>query len=311
MSSRAKLLFLSLAVFANAGPLGAQHRFIANERNQLFIFDKQGQVQWRHKIKGAPHDIHQLTNGNILTHQGTELIEISVADKAIVWSFDARQLAKAQRVEVHSLQPLGEGRIMVALSGEGKIFEIDRKGKVLHTIDLLRDNPHPHRDTRLVRRLKNGNYLVAQEGDGAVREYQPDGTLIWEYRVPLFGKNRKNGHGPEAFGNAVFSAVRLSNGNTLIGTGNGHSVLEVNHQKEIVWQIHQNDLRGIRLAWVTTLEVLPNGNIVVGNCHAGPGQPQLIEITKDKKVVWKFTNFEALGNNVSNSLLLDVNNAIR
>ena len=63
----------------------------------------------------------------------------------------------------------------------------------------------------------------------------------------------------------------------------------------------------IVLAWVTTLEVLPSGNIVLGNCHAGPGQPLLVEIEpKTKRVVAQFDGFAAFGNNVSNSQLLDV-----
>ena len=50
------------------------------------------------------------------------------------------------------------------------------------------------------------------------------------------------------------------------------------------------ELPGIRLAWVTTLHQLPNGNRIVGNCHAGPENPQLIEVTRDKKVVWTFAD---------------------
>ena len=135
---------------------------------------------------------------------------------------------------------------------------------------------------------------------------------MWEYNIPLFGKPRKPGHGPDAFGNQVFGAVRLKNGNTLIATGNGHSVLEVTPDKKIVWQLHQNDLPKITLAWVTTLEVLPNGNYVIGNCHAGQGNPLLIEIEpKSKKVVWTFDQFKVFGNSVSNSQLLDAGDVIR
>ena len=77
-------------------------------------------------------------------------------------------------------------------------------------------------------------------------------------------------------------------------------------EKKVVWQIRQKDLEGIVFAWITTLEVLPNGNYVIGNCHAGPGQPLLVELNpKNKKVVWTFDRFEDFGNNVSNSLLLD------
>ena len=197
---------------------------------------------------------------------------------------------------------------MVALSGEGKIYEIKRDGSVQKQFSLKRDNPHPHRDTRLVRPIVRGDdwtYLVAQEGDGYVREYNRDGAIIWEYDVPMFGKEPKDGHGPEAFGNAVFSAVRLPDGNTLIGTGNGHSILEVTPEKQIVWKVDQHDLKGITLAWVTTLQVMDNGNIIVGNCHAGEGQPQIVEIDREKNVVWSLADFKHLGNSVSNSVVLE------
>ena len=104
---------------------------------------------------------------------------------------------------------------MIAESGPARIIEIDRAGQLLHAVKLKVDHPHPHTDTRLARKLTNGHYLVCHEGDGAVREYDPAGNVVWEYPVPLFGKQPKPGHGPEAFGNKCFSAVRLPSGNTL------------------------------------------------------------------------------------------------
>ena len=140
--------------------------------------------------------------------------------------------------------------------------------------------------------------VLAHESDGFVREYDAKGAVVWEYEVPLFGKERKGGHGPEAFGNSLFSAMRLANGNTLIGAGNGHCVLEVTPAKEIVWKVEQNDLPGITLAWVTRVERLPNGNTLIGNCHAGPENPQFIEVTPEKKVVWTFKDFTNFGNSM-------------
>ena len=288
----------------------ADHRFIANQQGKLCRFDTEGKLDWSMQISGAPHDLHLLPNGNILTHQKTELIEIDPQTKKIVWQFDAKKLCQQDKVEVHAVEPIGGDKIAVTVSGEGKIFEIDRDGKVHHEIKLKIDNPHPHRDTRLVRRLDDGGYLVAHEGDGFVRQYDRDGKVTWQYDVPMFDHPAKGGHGPEAFGDAVFSALRLPNGNTLIGTGNGHSILEVTPQKEIVWQVHQNDLPGITLAWVTTLEVLDNGNIVIGNCHAGPKQPQLVEIDRQKNIVWKFRDFQNLGNAVSNSQIVDPSGSV-
>ena len=55
-----------------------------------------------------------------------------------------------------------------------------------------------------------------------------------------------------------------------------------------------------------------DGHYVIGNCHAGPENPLLIEVDPaTKKVVWQFNQYEAFGNNVSNSQLLDVAGSIR
>ena len=168
------------------------------------------------------------------------------------------------------------------------------------------NKPNAHTDTRLARKLQKGNYLVCHEGDGFVREYDADGKIVWEYEVPLFGKSPAGGHGPESWGNKCFCAVRMGNGNTLITTGNGHSVIEVTPAKEIVWQVNQKDLEGITLGWVTTVEVLTTGNYLIGNCHAGAGQPTLVEVDpKTKKVVWQFdAGHEMFGNDMSNSVVL-------
>ncbi len=313
---RHRLVAIATALFAacfNLSSLGAEgggRRLIVQGKGNLTIVAFDGQVEWSMPW-GAIHDIHVLENGHIVVQkQNRVLSEIDPKTKRVVWSYDASQRNgnAGRRIEIHSFQPLDGGkRFMIAESGPSRIIEIDRQGKLLHEMPLKVDHPSPHRDTRLVRKLKSGNYLVCHEGDGAVREYHPSGKVVWEFSVPLFGKPRKGGHGPDAFGNQLFSAVRLPSGNTLIGAGNGHSVLEVTPKGKIVWKIEQNDLPNIRFAWITTLEVLANGNYMIGNCHAGPGQPLLVEIEpKTKKVVWTFNRFKDFGNSVSNSQLLDV-----
>ena len=79
----------------------------------------------------------------------------------------------------------------------------------------------------------------------------------------------------------------------------------MNPAKEIVWKLEQDDLEDITLAWVTTLQELENGNLIIGNCHAGPDNPQIIEITRDKQVVWSFNDFEIFGNALAVSLVVD------
>ena len=290
-----------------SGAVHAQHEVLLQGNDKIARVNAQGEVEWEMKWGGI-HDIHLLKNGNIMVQeQGHKVVEINPRRKKVVWEYDSSTMNgnDGMKVEVHAFQPLDNGHVMIAESGPARIIEIDRKGVIHKEIKLKVDHPHPHRDTRLARKLASGNYLVCHEGDGVVREYDgTSGEVVWEYAVPMFGKDKKGGHGPEAFGNSVFSAVRLKNGNTLIGAGNGHSILEVTPAKEIVWEVHQNDLPNITLAWVTTLEVLPNGNVIIGNCHAGPGQPLLIELERaTKKVVWTFDEFDTYGNSVSNSLL--------
>lgn len=259
---------------------------------------------------GGIHDIQVVDNKTLIVQQGPSAVaEIDVATKKVIWTYNSAEANgnKGKPVEVHAFQRLANGNTMIAESGVGRIIEVDADGKLVSEIKLKLNHPHPHTDTRLARKLENGNYLVAHEGDGFVREYDSkSGEIVWEYEVPMFGKEKKDGHGAEAFGNKCFAAVRLANGNTLLSSGNGHSVLEVTPAKEIVWKLEQNDLPGITLAWVTTVEVLANGNYMIGNCHAGPDQPILLEIEpKTKAVAWKLDGFKMLGNDVSNSQVLD------
>ncbi|MFG0264503.1 MAG: PQQ-binding-like beta-propeller repeat protein [Rhodopirellula sp. JB055] len=286
----------------------AQHRVLLHGKKGLVVVEPDGSIGWQMDWGGI-HDLHLLPNGHILTRQGpTTVVEINPSTKEVVWSYDCGKQGgnEGKRIEVHAFEPLPNGHLMIAESGAQRLIEVNRDGEIVHQIALKVENPNAHTDTRLVRRLDSGNYLVAHEADGKAREYNRDGDVVWEYEVPMFGKKAARGHGPEAFGNRLFAALRMKNGNTLIATGNGHSVIEVTPDKKIAWEIHQNDLPGIRLAWVTTLQIQANGHYVIGNCHAGPGQPILIEIDPStKKVVWQLDRFDDFGNNVSNSLVID------
>lgn len=301
-------IMLLASWFCTSGAAVAQQRVLLQGEQRLAIVDRDGKIEWEMPWGGI-HDIWVLGNGHILVQQGAaQVAEIDPKTKQVVWKYDsAKQNGNAgKRVEVHAFQPLDDDRLMIAESGPARIIEINRAGELLREIRLVVKNPNAHTDTRLARKLSSGNYLVCHEGDGTVREYNgKTGAVEWEYEVPLFGRQPKGGHGPEAFGNKCFAAVRLASGNTLIATGNGHSVLEVTPDKQVVWKIEQRDLPDIVLAWVTTLEVLPSGNYLIGNCHAGPGQPLLIELEpKSKRVVWKLDRYQDFGNNVSNSWAL-------
>ncbi len=307
-----KPCFLILAATALVSDLqAAGHKVLMITKGGLSVVEADGKVSWHTQWNGA-HDLHVDQEGFFYAQRKNtrEICKIDPKTKQVVWSYDASMSNgnQGKRIEAHAFQPLGDGKMMVAESGSGRIIEIDKDGKLLHAIKLKRDRPNAHSDTRLVRKLKNGNYLVAHEIDGCVREYEgQSGKVVWEYKIPL-DTNRKlaGGHGLTAYGSKVFAAIRLENGTTLIGAGNNHTVLEVNAKKEIVWKLDQYELANIALGWVTTVAVLKNGNYLIGNCHAGPDNPQLIEVNpKTKKVVWTLDDYGVIGNNSSNFVLLD------
>ncbi|MEM6363012.1 MAG: PQQ-binding-like beta-propeller repeat protein [Planctomycetota bacterium] len=280
---------------------------VTNDGPQLVIVEPDGHISWRMDWPSI-HDLHILDDGRILTRMGkTKVVEVDPKTKQVVWQYDcsASNGNHGQRVEVHAFQRLRSGHTMIAESGIGRLIEVDREGRLQHEIQLVRERPSLHSDTRLVRQTSNADYLVAHEADGCVRRYNRAGEVVWQFDVPLFGRAPRKGHGLNAFGNQVFAAIELQNGNTLVSTGNGHSVLEITPSHDIVWALHQDDLPGIRLAWTTTLQVLKNGHLVIGNCHAGPDEPLLIEIDrKTNRVVWTLDRHADFGNAVSNSLIM-------
>jgi len=92
----------------------------------------------------------------------------------------------------------------------------------------------------------------------------------------------------------------------LIASGSGASVVEVSQDGKVVWEIKDAipDTK-ITLKWTTFLTELDNGNFIVGNCHAGAKSPQIFEITRDKKVVWQFNQYDIFGNGLACSQVLN------
>ncbi|MEI7461580.1 MAG: PQQ-binding-like beta-propeller repeat protein [Pirellula sp.] len=292
------LLFALVATLFFAGNSRAERLVLVSAsygKNIVAICDAEGKVLWSHKTAGPAqghaghHDVQFLPNGNILFHDNwTQLNEISLENK-VVWSYDSATMNgnAGKKVDVHAFARLPNGHTVIAESGVGRIIEVDSDGKIVHEIPLKQGGMQ---STRLMRITPQETYLVCSEQPGIVAEYNRAGEVIWDYPI----------------GTRVYGAIRLRNGNTLIASGSGNSVVEVSPDKKIVWEI-KNRVPGtnIDLKWTTCLEELPNGNIVVGNCHAGPENPQIFEIDRQMKVGWKFDQYELVGNGLACWQVLD------
>ncbi len=281
------IAFLSLALTAQAERLvlvGASYG-----KNILAITDAKGEAIWSHKTAGPQrghtghHDVHLLPNGNILFHDTwTTLKEITLGKK-VVWTYDsAKQNGNAgKRVDVHAFARLKNGNTVIVESAVGRVIEVDNKGKLVHQFPLKKGGTQ---NTRWARHTAAGTLLVCSEQPGVVTEYNRKGEVVWDYLI----KTR------------VYGAIRLKNGNTLIASGSGKSIVEVTPAKKIVWEV-KGKVPGtdIDLGWMTCLQELKNGNRLIGNCHAGETNPQIFEITRAKKVVWQWDEWNLVGNGLA------------
>lgn len=275
---------------AIAQQTGIGRKFFAAdyEKKLAAVVEADSSLTWKIPIRDI-HDAQQLPNGRWLIQTNFfEVVELDEQGKE-VWRYDAGKTTAGARVEIHAFQRLANGQTMIAESGTSRILIVNPDKTVATSIPLKVEQADPHRDTRLVRPTDNGTYLVAHESQRLVREYAADGKVVWEYPV----------------GTQLYSAVRLANGNTLIGTGDGNRVIEVTPEKEIIWELKSEDLPGVKLGWITMVDRLPNGNTWIVNCHAGPDQPQILEVSPDKKVVWSFHDFQRFGNSLPVAFPLD------
>jgi outer membrane protein assembly factor BamB len=150
------------------------------------------------------------------------------------------------------------------------LLEVDRSGKVVVEVPLQAQTKDHHLQTRMARKLANGNYLVPQLLDKVVREYTPDGKIAWEAKTPDW----------------PFTAIRLDDGNTLVGCTVGNLVVEFDPKGQIAWKVSNDDLPDRPINDACGVQRLPNGNTVIASYRAGPGAVKLTEVTRDKKIVW-------------------------
>jgi len=263
------------------------HSFLACGQ-ETFIVDGQGKVSWRY-----PHgsrDGWVLANGDVLLAlskgegaPGGSAVEVTRAGK-VVFEF------KGTQAEVNTVQPLDNGNTLVTEAGAmPRLLEIDRRGKIAVEVPLQAQTKDHHLQTRMARKLANGNYLVPQLLDQVVREYTPKGQIVWEAKTP---------HWP-------FTAIRLENGHTLIGCTLGNLVIEVDAQGKTVWQLSNADLPDKPINDACGIQRLPNGNTVITSHHATANQVKLLEVTPDKKIVWTYTDGRNAG--IHHFQVLDTN----
>ena len=238
--------------------------------NRMLELDAEGKIVWEHKPPSIAVMFQVLTNGHILYAYGghpTGVREVT-REGAEVWNY------VSQCPQVLGCERLPNGNTLLAEQGPCRAVEVNPQGQVVQVTPLRTSHESYHLQVRNIHKLANGNILAAHEGEGAVREVDPAGKVVWEYT------------GVENAGDAQ----RLPNGNTLISCGTQKRVIEVTPGKKIAWEFGAPDAPALNLTWVSSLQQLKNGNLLVGNFlrgQEGKGA-HAFEVTRDKKVVWKW-----------------------
>jgi outer membrane protein assembly factor BamB len=278
-----KTTFLSLVILALgltnaaislAAEAPAKRRLLFTEYgkgpNRFIELDSDGKLVWEFKPPSTTVIFQTLPNGNILFGYGgqpTGVREITSRGETV---FD--YVSKSH--QVFGCERLANGNTLVAEQDPCQALEVNPKGETVRVTPLTTNVKGFHLQVRNVHKLPNGNILAAHEGEGAVREVDPDGKVVWEYTgVTNTGE-----------------AQRLANGNTLICCGTQKRLIEVTPDKQIAWEFKAEDAPELNITWVSSVQQLKNGNLLVGNFirgQEGKGA-HAYEVTREKKVVWRW-----------------------
>lgn len=265
------ILFLVLNGYSRTTKT-TSHAFVCADYTQgkVFVVSSEGKAIWEYPAENC-NDLWVLPNGNLLFNTGHGVKEVT-RNKEVVFSYESKS-------EIYACQRLDDGNTFIGECNAGRLLEVNPAGEIIKSIQLLPDGVDGgHSYMRNARELENGNYLVAHYGLDKVCEYDDAGKLVRE--IPVKG-------GPH-------SVIRLPNGNTLIACSDHNGdpqVVELDKNDKTVWQLTKNELPGIELKFMTGMQCLANGNLVLTNWlgHNNFGKaPHAFEITRDKKIVWVY-----------------------
>ena len=255
---------------------------------QLILLNADSTVAWQLDDPRESSDVWMLANSNILnsTKDGFQEIMPDYASgngAEVLWAVKAPVGS-----ECHACQPIGEDRYLVGYSSKDRSYvaEVDSNGKEYKVIEVD-GQVGKHNSFRQVRKTAEGTYLTSQQsGGGKAREYSSEGKLI------------------RTFPSGRFSAWRLENGNTLLGCGDEHRLIEVDKDNKVVWELKDGDLPGVKLGFIAGIWVRENGNIIFTNWggHGGSTGGAVIEVDRDKNLI--ATTGDHVANRVSSIFLV-------
>ncbi len=242
--------------------------FSAHVPDQITIINGEGESLWtigRENGVEHPQDAAVLDDGVVFFSVTRGAKAVRITDKKELWSYvvpDGTQNPVAQ--------PLDDGFFLVGNEGPCRLLEINAEGRVRREVKVD-DCPFKgnHGQFRFCRKTPEGTYLFPMINAGLLREYDSDGKMSRDF----------------SFKGSPVCALRLANGITL--TGDGSSVKEIDENDNVVWAFDCVADGGEKPGVVTAVSRMKNGNTLLGYYQNEPDAADIIEVTRDKKIVWR------------------------
>jgi hypothetical protein len=258
-----------------------KHSFFIAGPQFTGIINEAGEEIWDSEKAGA-RDGYVLENGNILICWADEVKEFD-SNKKVVFHYSRTE----ESMELGTVVRLPNGNTMITESGtKPRIVEVNSEGQVIKSVPIQPETDNIHMQTRMARKLENGNYLVPHLLAFAIKEYNAKGEVVNTFSTDFEefgGKSAKTW---------PFTAIRLSNGNTLVTLTNGNRVIELDSDGTIVWMIANSNFKEDPLADPCGAQRLANRNTVIASYGAKEGV-KLLEVDRDKNIVWTYSGHNA------------------
>lgn len=281
------LLCVCFSVSAAEGPAVTHSFLVTGGETYILEFDSpsdtKGREVWRYAH--GSRDGWVLESGNVLLAvnantpglPGGGVVEVTRDGKETVrW--------KGTQSEVNSVQPVTGGGVVLTEAGpKPRLVELDAANKVVVEFPLQCQLDNHHMQTRMARKLADSTYLVPHLFDFAVKQYDKTGKVLATIGTRIWGDSKGD------INSWPFTAIRLENGHTLCGLTHSSRVAEFDGAGKMVWQLTNDDLPAeFRINDACGVQRLPNGNTVVTSYAGGAAGVKLIEVTREKKVVWSY-----------------------
>lgn len=256
---------------------GIRHSLLITGSTGTYLYDEASNLTW--ETPGASHDGYVLENGNVLVSVDNVAREFKKGTQELVWSY----ALDPANVELGTAIRLENGNTMIVERGpRPRIIEVTSGGKTVVEVPLQPETDNYHMQTRMARKLPNGNYLVPHLLAFCVKEYTPEGKVVRSIPTdrPEFGERSEDSW--------PFTAILLPNGNVHVNLTHGNRVAEFAPDNSVVWSLDNSQVGG-RLSDPCGAQRLPNGNaIICSYAQQDPDKPKIFEVTREKKVVWEF-----------------------